>query len=438
MNGQRCGACGADLNTSAAQPLSHICAASANLTSLAASDRRFVPAVWMWSAPAAGAALASRDLARILRTYRRLNGVSQQQLADLLGYDKTYISMIETGRRSINDLGTRRHIARVLALPTHVLGITDEDDADFAAMVQFGDSTIRLAEIARQAGRAVDAVNELWPLIARLEARAAEGHIERDILALLGQARVALGVSLGTILPEERLSTAARWTGKALIIAERLDDPRFLAYTLRMHGNELRKANRIPAAITRLRRAASLSTDREGRATALAFLARAAGEYGQPDLFDNAIAGYRDLLDHGPTQGMLVNPFTFREVHLRGLLATGRATEAVQIMHTGLADTTPAAPQWHIIERVTAGQVHLAAGNHEAANEALRTALTAAETHRLPHQIQRTIRTAHDGGLTEISTDGHAALRRLNILLAPPAAAMNHPSQEPKGPGHLH
>jgi transcriptional regulator with XRE-family HTH domain len=364
----------------------------------------------MWSAREAVAALASRDLAVILRTYRRLNGFSQQQLADLLGYDKTYMSMIETGRRSINDIGTRRHIARTLGLPTHVFGVTDGGDADFAAMVQFGDSTIRLAEIARQAGRAVDAVNELWPVIARLEARAAEGHIERDILVLLGQARVALGVSLGTVLPEERLAAAARWTGKALIIAERLEDPPFLARALRMHGNELRKANRVPAAITRLDRAVALSTDREGRGTALAFLARAAGEHGNRDMFDSAIARYRDLLDHGDARGMLVNPFTFREIHSRGLVSTGRAAEAVRIMQTGHADATPTALQWYIIERVTAGQVHLAAGDRDGADEALRTALTAAEAHRLPHQIQRTIRAAQEGGFTEISTDGQAAL----------------------------
>jgi transcriptional regulator with XRE-family HTH domain len=148
----------------------------------------------MWFAPEAGAALSSRDLAEILRVYRRINRLSQERLAAMLGYDKTYVSMIETRRRTISDVSTLRHIARRLGLPTHVLGVTDSSDADFAAMLQFGDSTIRLAEIARQSGRAVDAVNELWPLVARLEARAAEGHAERDTLILLGHARTALGV----------------------------------------------------------------------------------------------------------------------------------------------------------------------------------------------------------------------------------------------------
>src|SRR6266498_6078255 len=355
MSGKRCDACGAGLSKFATEPVCPICHVSANHAAPVVPARRLAPALWMWSAREAAAALASRDLATILRTYRRLNGFSQQRLADVLGYDKTYVSMIETGRRSINDIGTRRHIARALGLPTHVFGVTDGGDADFAAMVQFGASTIRLAEIARQAGRAVDAVNELWPLIARLEARAAEGHIERDTLVLLAQARVALGVSLGTVLPEERLAAAARWTGKALIIAEHLEDPVFLAHTLRMHGNELRKASRVPAAIKRLSRAVNLSTDQEGQATALAFLARAAGEQGDRTTFDSAIERYGDLLDRGRARGMLFNPFTFREIHLRGLVSTERAAEAVHIMQAGPADAAPAAPQWHIIERVTAG-----------------------------------------------------------------------------------
>ncbi|WP_245812306.1 helix-turn-helix domain-containing protein [Actinophytocola xinjiangensis] len=393
------------------------CHTSAGRATPVVPMRRPVPTVWLWSSPEAAIALGSRDLAIIFRTYRHLNGVSQDRLARILGYDKTYVSMIETRRRSINDIGARRHIARILGLPAHVLGVTDDDDADFAALVQFGDSTIRLAEIARQAGRAVDAVNELWPLVARLEARAADGHTERDVLVLLARARVSLGVSLGTILPEERLSSAARWTGKALLIADQLDDPIFLAHTLRMHGNELRKANHLPAAIARLCRAVALSVDNEGQGAALALLARAAGEHGDRRTFDGAIMRFADLLDREHTPGMLVNPFTFREIRARGLASTGRATEAARVMRTCLADPHTA-PQWHIIEQVTAGQVHLQSGDRDSAREAFRTALTAAEVQRLPHQIQRIIRTARNGGLVETGDDGQAALLRLTHTLS--------------------
>ena len=80
-----------------------------------------------------------------MRGYRRASTLTQQQLADMLGYDRTYISMIESGRRS----------------------------------VAFGTSVIRLAGIARHSGRAAEAVSELWPLITWLEARAAAGYAAR-------------------------------------------------------------------------------------------------------------------------------------------------------------------------------------------------------------------------------------------------------------------
>jgi hypothetical protein len=169
----------------------------------------------------------------------------------MLGYDRTYISMIESGRRNLTDRGTLAHIARTLAIPPHVLGIADPDNVDFAAMLAFGTSVIRLAQIARQSGRAAEAASELWPLITRLEARAAAGNAEPETMSLLAQARMSLGVALGHLLPDERLATAALWTGRALRIAWHLGDRPLLGLVLRMHGNELRKAGHPGAGIIR-------------------------------------------------------------------------------------------------------------------------------------------------------------------------------------------
>ena len=155
----------------------------------------------------------------ILRGYRRACALTQQQLADMVGYDRSYISMIESGRRTITGRGTLEHIARTLAIPPRVLGIAGPDDADFAAMPAFGTSVIRLARIARQSGRAAEAVSELWPLITRLEARVAAGDAEPETMSLLTQAQMSLGIALGHLLPDERLATAALWTGRAVRIA---------------------------------------------------------------------------------------------------------------------------------------------------------------------------------------------------------------------------
>lgn len=376
-------------------------------------------ALWLWSSTEASRALRSGDLAVILRTYRKLNKLSQERLAMLLGYDKTYISMIETRRRIIGDVATLRHIAHRLGIPVHLLGVTETDDTTFKAMMQFADSVLILADVARQAGRAADAINELWPLIARLEARAADGFVDRASVTLLSKARTSLGIALGTLLPEERLATAARWTGRALVIAQRLEEPELLTFTLSMHGNELRKAGRTGAAIERIRHSIAISTDPAARTAALAFLARAVGDAGHVEMFDSTMAAYRDQLDQVENSGLLSNRFTYHEVLLRGLIRTGRARQAAALMGARQISSPAAAPQWIVIERVTAGEVLLATGDRDGADDALRTALDGAERYRLPHQAQRAIRIA-SGSMEAIADEGRAVLVRLDNRLSLP------------------
>src|SRR5436190_24282718 len=242
---QRCGSPGSPSGSPAS------CAACQVPARLAAAGAPAAAASWLL---AVDRTVTSGDLGVILHTYRHASALTQQQLADVLGFDRTYISMIERGRRSVTDRGTLTHIARTLAIPPHVLGIAGPDDADFAAMLAFGTSVIRLAGVARRSGRAAEAVSELWPLVTRLETRIAAGYAEPETMRLLAQARVSLGVALGHLLPEERLATAARWTGRALRIAWDLGDRELLAFVLRMHGNELRKAGYAAAGIVRLRK----------------------------------------------------------------------------------------------------------------------------------------------------------------------------------------
>ena len=373
-------------------------------------------ALWLWSSPDASRSLRTRDLAEILRTYRRINRLSQERLAQILGYDKTYISMIETRRRLINDVGTLRHIAHTLGIPVHALGVTEPDDATFMAMMQFAESVLSLSEIARKTGHASDAVNELWPLVARLEARAAEGLLERGSLFVLSRARLSLGVALGTLLPDEKLTSAAKWTGQALLVAERLGGQDLTTHILTMHGNELRKAGRIGAAIGRLRRAVERSADAGVRATVCAMLARAAGEAGDTELFDATMDDYRRQLDRAPDAGMLANEFSYREIRLRGLVATGRTTEAARLMTQPITYTAPVAPQWMVIEQITCGDVLLGIHDPQGAQESLLAGLHSAESAHLPHQAQRAVRIANAGRLDAAVEAGRATVTRLGTF----------------------
>ncbi|MFE0577786.1 helix-turn-helix domain-containing protein [Streptomyces sp. NPDC058874] len=59
----------------------------------------------------------------MLKAYRALHKLKQQDLADLLGYDQSYVSLLERGKRTIRDMAELRRLATVLALPEEELGL---------------------------------------------------------------------------------------------------------------------------------------------------------------------------------------------------------------------------------------------------------------------------------------------------------------------------
>jgi transcriptional regulator with XRE-family HTH domain len=411
--GARCGRCGAPGSPSGWAASCVACELPA--AAAVAGAGPVVAAAWL------PAAARGEGVASILRGYRRAGALTQQRLADMLGYDRTYISMIESGRRRVTDRGTLAHIARTLAIPPCVLGIAGPGDADFAAMLAFGTSVIRLAEIARQSGRAAEAVSELWPLVTRLEARVAAGHAEPETMRLLARARMSLGVALGHLLPDERLASAARWTGRALRLAWHLNDRPLLGLVLRMHGNELRKAGHPAAGITRLRQALQADNHPARRGAGLVLLARAAAESGQADLFDAATSQCTRALDGASQQDVLFNPFTVREVRLRGLLATGRTAQAADVAGGHPANSGPPSPHWRVIERITTAEALARTGDEHTAETMLTAAISDAETLRLPHQVQRIIHLASEPGILAGQAVGQQArttLTRLDRQLA--------------------
>ena len=327
----------------------------------------------------------------MIRTWRQATGTSQHALAERLEYDPSYVSMIETGRRDVVDVVNRRRIAQYLGIPLHRVGVTDTEAADHVTMLQFGYSTLRLATVARQAGHGAAAVNELWPLVVRLEARAADGIVDKDMLLLLARARAELGVALGYVLQEERLAFAVRWTGRALRIAEHLDDPDLYTYALRACGNELRKAGRIAAGTVRLAQAVALA-GRSQLPSALVQLARAAQD---PMTFDATMAALRRSRDHAPDGDPLASETAIREVNLRGLITTGRTRQAINALDTTPTPHEPVSPQWRIIEQITVAEVLFAAGDIHAGESSLQDAIGDADRYRLPHQLQRAGRLAN-------------------------------------------
>jgi hypothetical protein len=232
---------------------------------------------------------------------------------------------------------------------------------------------------------------------------------------------MSLGVALGHLLPDERLATAARWTGRALRIAWHLGDRPLLGLALRMHGNELRKAGHSTAGIIRLRQALQIEDHPARQGAGLVLLARAAAEAGQADLFDLTTSQCTQAAKPALEQDVLFSPFTVREVRLRGLLATGRSDQAADLAGRPPADSGPPSPHWRVIERITTAEVLAKTGDERTAETMLTAAISDAETLRLPHQVQRIIRLASEPGVLAGQTlhqQAQAALTRLDKQLA--------------------
>ncbi|MFE5519259.1 helix-turn-helix domain-containing protein [Streptomyces virginiae] len=61
------------------------------------------------------------NLADVLKAYRALHKLKQQDLANLLGYDQSYVSLLERGKRNIRDMVELRRLAHALSLPEGLL-----------------------------------------------------------------------------------------------------------------------------------------------------------------------------------------------------------------------------------------------------------------------------------------------------------------------------
>ncbi|MCP3754923.1 helix-turn-helix transcriptional regulator [Streptomyces sp. TBY4] len=79
------------------------------------------------------------NLADVLKAYRALHKLKQQDLADLLGYDQSYVSLLERGKRNIRDMDELRRLAAALALPEDELGLLPSDEPMVTVAASAGD-----------------------------------------------------------------------------------------------------------------------------------------------------------------------------------------------------------------------------------------------------------------------------------------------------------
>jgi transcriptional regulator with XRE-family HTH domain len=63
------------------------------------------------------------DVGLVLAAFMEQQGLTQEQLADRLGVDRTYVSKVLSGKRQISDVGRLRQVARTIDVPPERFGL---------------------------------------------------------------------------------------------------------------------------------------------------------------------------------------------------------------------------------------------------------------------------------------------------------------------------
>ncbi len=335
------------------------------------------------------------DVGHALKHYRSRHQLTQRDLAALLGFEQSYISKLENGQ-GLRDIATLKHIADCLGVPGQWLDLASDGSSSMqsAELVEVAPSVIRLSQTVRESGRVDAAVNELWPLMLRLEAQAEQGRKDSRLLLTLASAQATLGVILGDLLPEEDLWVSVHFFKRAVAVVKEHGNDAMKAEVYRGCGNELRKHKQYTEAISYLEQALFLAPDAVSRGIAAALLARTYGEMGDRknflDVMRTALHVQNKVSVFTPT----FNPVMIHEVHVRGLLNVGQINAIPSLLeqnNTGSLSVSTA-PQWHVISQLTSAEAMLRIGKIDDGLAKLQTALVGAELCRLPHQVQRAIR----------------------------------------------
>ena len=77
---------------------------------------------WLWDSPPMRDALARVDLAAVMAVFRAASGLSQHQLADIVGWSQSSLSLFESGRReTLYDVRVLLRFADAVDMPREAL-----------------------------------------------------------------------------------------------------------------------------------------------------------------------------------------------------------------------------------------------------------------------------------------------------------------------------
>src|SRR5437660_1064670 len=188
------------------------------------------------------------------KTYMQL-GLSQEDLAELLGISRAMVSRMEKTNAGLDSVMTRRKLAKILGISPFALGVASMEDVEDKRQVLY-DTTIlknslKLHREAYFSGGNVGGVQGVDIMTSKIREISQElGNRDKKILGILCE-YCQLGLDISQ---EEQDYTSVKRYGKlALNIARSLGDNTLIASTLMRYGQALSMCEDIGGDISRAR-----------------------------------------------------------------------------------------------------------------------------------------------------------------------------------------
>lgn len=116
-----------------------VCSACSKMGTAAPANSSSIPMpreAWLYVDSQLAAPPDGSNVGSLMRAYREARHMTQQQLADLVKLDASYISLIENGKRAMRDIVQLRQVAAALEIPPEELGLLPvPDDAHLPSEV---------------------------------------------------------------------------------------------------------------------------------------------------------------------------------------------------------------------------------------------------------------------------------------------------------------
>jgi len=259
--------------------------------------------------------LSSNSFGKLVREYREQMGMSQEDVAQQWGYTREYVSLIERGKRKLDQLEQVSRLADILQIPRERLdaigkGIPtrtlqthhplEADDVILQALLAPAQATVKLSWLVWYADKEAVIVDTLTQTIATLEQAVNDrrGNLLKPALQILAYAYEMMGkIAFDTLNYKEANSHYQ----EMYELGEELHDHDILALSLVRQGDLLRRRGRYELALNRLQAAETHTRQANSphiRGMREQTLARASAEYGDKPTFQRAIEQAQAIVEH--------------------------------------------------------------------------------------------------------------------------------------------